>query len=117
MKIEGEKNYGIVATICTINNREMSQIAEMGSKIRNILENHKKEGGKKEYLNDDDLERIMVILNVISREWRDDEESAFDKALAELHKSQHEQLMPQTVDYGLIEDKLKTIDDVCFGVS
>ena len=88
MKIENEKSYAVVSTtICDINNREMRQMYELRERISHVLNTHKDEKLKNEYLTDNELEMAMTILTVFTREWSDTQTSAFDDALKELHNT------------------------------
>lgn len=71
----------------TINLRELMQMAEMKERIAHVLNTHKDEKLKKEYLSDDELEKIMTILVVLTREYEGCEPSAFDEALMELRQA------------------------------
>lgn len=98
MKFDFKKNYGVVATIVEFNNLEMRQVAEMATRIEEVLNTHKDEKVKNEYLSDDELERCHVILSVISREYKNSEVSAFDEALAKLKDATKPEEKPQPKD-------------------
>lgn len=91
MKYDFRKNYGVVATTVEFNNLEMRQVAEMAGRIEAILDTHKDEKVKNEYLSDDELKRCYIILSVISREYNDTEVSAFDEALLKLNTPKEEE--------------------------
>ncbi len=82
MKFDFKRSYGVTATIVEFNNLEMRQVAEMANRIECVLNSHKDEKVKNEYLSDDELERCRVILSVISKEYKNTEVSAFDEELA-----------------------------------
>lgn len=99
MNIKQEKSYGIVGTsILDINNREMRQMCEMKERIAQVLNTHTDEKVKNEYLSDDELEMIMTILTVFTKEYEVNETSAFDDALRELHQS------PKSTDVTPVEE-------------
>ena len=87
MLIKQEKSYGIVGTsILDINYKEMTQMCDLKKRIAHVLDTHKDENSKNEYLTDDELEKIYVILYVFTKNFSSNNESAFDKALEELKK-------------------------------
>lgn len=92
MNIKSEKSYAIVGTtICDINNREMRQMHELNLRIKNVLDSHKKDSEKKEYISDDDLKLMHAILSVFTKEYSSMQESAFDDYLKELSKQEKPQ--------------------------
>lgn len=80
------QDWGMTGVHATINLRELMQMAEMRDRIAHVLNTHKDEKLKKEYLSDAELERIMTILVVLTKEYEDCEQSAFDEALMQLRQ-------------------------------
>lgn len=90
MEQEKIQDWGMTGVRAKINLRELMQMAEMRDRIAHVLNTHKNEKLKKEYLSDDELEKIMTILVVLTREYENCEQSAFDEALAQLKQSKQE---------------------------
>ena len=87
MRIVSEKSYAIVGTtISDINNREMRQMYELKNRIKNVLDSHKDNSEKKEYISDDDLRLTHAILSVFTKEYADTQTSTFDDFLKEQEK-------------------------------
>jgi len=69
MNVVKEKAQGIVGyNICDIRPVEMKYMCVVCDKVKSILDNHKDPKAKKEYLGDDDLEKIWAILSVLTRD-------------------------------------------------
>ena len=87
MNFKCERDYVIVSTsICDINNHEMSQMCQMRDKVKKILENHRDEKAKKEYISDKELEKIYAILLTFTGDW-EVEKSKFDEVYKELQET------------------------------
>lgn len=76
------ESFGMTGCSIEMNLTELRQASEMANVCKKVLESHKTD--KKQYISDQDLKMIMVILSVISREYHNHQESWFDKALKEL---------------------------------
>ena len=68
-----------------INCKEMQQMDALKSRIAHVLDTHKCEDKKNEYLTDDDLQLMFAILHVFTKGYSDSISSAFDNALEELN--------------------------------
>ena len=91
MEIKFKESYAVVATnISGINNKEMRQMHEMKERIAQVLNSHKDEKTKNEYLTDDELKLIHAIFYVFTKDFATTQESAFDNALKELNKPSEE---------------------------
>ena len=87
MEIKTVDRYAVVATdIKGINNKEMRQMHEMKERIAQVINSHKDEKVKNEYLTDDELMMIHAILHVFTKDFSSSQTSAFDDALKELNK-------------------------------
>lgn len=87
MKVEFKKDYCIASTtVSDINNKEMRQMHEMKVRIEQVLNSHKDEKLKNEYLSDDELKMVHAILSVFTKEYSSTQNSAFDDFLAEQEK-------------------------------
>lgn len=87
MEIKSNKTYAIASTdIRDINNKEMRQMHELKERIQNVLNSHKDNSEKKEYISDDDLKLMHAILSVFTKEYSSTQTSAFDKFLEEQNK-------------------------------
>lgn len=92
MNITNQTQYAVVSTsILDINNKEMRQMHEMKERIKDVLESHKDENKKNEYLTDEELAMIHAILSVFTKDFSSTQTSAFDDFLKE-------QAEPQPVD-------------------
>ena len=58
---------------------ELEQMAQICTKVVNVIENHRTPSQKKEYLTDDDLTRIEAIFMCILESESDIDETDFDK--------------------------------------
>ena len=85
MKIISNCEYAIASTdVRNINNKEMRQMHELKTRIKEVLDSHKKESEKKEYINDEELSMMHAILCVFTKEYSSTQTSAFDDMLKEL---------------------------------
>lgn len=99
MKIKGNEAYGIVSTdVMDINNKEMQQMHGLNNRIKNVLNSHKEDSEKKEYISDDDLKLMSAILSVFTKEYSDTQTSAFDDFLKESEKPVEKPLEQQDED-------------------
>lgn len=67
--------------ICGLNSKEIHQICELSDRLHHILLSHRPENKmKKEYVSDDELIKMLSILNTVAENVSvDDKESEFDK--------------------------------------
>lgn len=87
MEIKQNKTYAIASVdIRDINCREMRQMYELKNRIGDVLNSHKDNSEKKEYINDDDLKLMHAILSVFTKEFADTQTSAFDEFLGKQSK-------------------------------
>lgn len=102
MEIRVRRDYAVVETnVCGINSKEMRQMHELKVRIKNVLDSHKKDSEKKEYITDEDLHLMWAVLSVFTKEFSSTQTSAFDDLLKEEKLSE-----VKTVD--------KPIDDAKF---
>lgn len=76
--------------ICNVTTTEIRQMATMRDRVENILNSHRDKDAKKQYLSDDELERIWAILSVLTDNYSGNTDTAFDAFLKE------HQFKPQT---------------------
>jgi hypothetical protein len=76
-----KKDFGVVAKSCEFNMYELVQMEEMCEKITHILDNHKDEKEKKQFISDEDLLFCKVILETIVGGDAPQRESSFTNAL------------------------------------
>jgi len=82
MKIKSNKEYAIASMdILGVNEREMRQMHELKTRVKNVLDSHKDENKKNEYLSDEDLKLVHAILSVFTKEYANTQSSAFDDFL------------------------------------
>lgn len=89
MEIKTIERYAVIAIdINGINNKEMRQMHEMKERIAQVINSHKDEKVKNEYLTDNELMMIHAILHVFTKDFpaSSSQISAFDDALKELNK-------------------------------
>lgn len=87
MEIKLNKQFSIASvSIENINGKEMRQMHELKNRIKNVLNSHKDNSEKKEYVSDDDLKLMHAILSVFTKEFADTQTSTFDKFLEEQNK-------------------------------
>lgn len=72
---------GMTGIRAEINLTELDQMRAMRNRVQQVLKSHADEKMKNEYLNDDELLMIQIILEVFTRECCDEQVSAFDEAL------------------------------------
>lgn len=85
MEIVKNESYAITSiNIMDVNCKEMQQMDALKSRIAHVLDTHKCEDIKNEYLTDDELQLMFAILHVFTKGYSDSTSSAFDKALEEL---------------------------------
>lgn len=65
-------------------------MATMRDRVETILNSHRNKDAKKQYLSDDELERIWAILSVLTDNYSGNTDTAFDTFLKE------HQFKPQT---------------------
>lgn len=84
METACRREYAIVAWhVRDMNYHEMSQMHELKTRIKNVLDSHKSNSEKREYITDDDLKLMHAILSVFTREFSDTQTSEFDNFLKE----------------------------------
>lgn len=86
MEIKFEESRAIVgASFLNVNSKEMRQMYEMKERIAAVLNSHKGENLKKEYLSDEELSMLHAILHAFTKGYVSiTQTSAFDDALEEL---------------------------------
>lgn len=88
MEIVKNESYAITSVdIIGINCKEMQQMDALKSRIAHVIDTHKHDDKKNEYLTDDELLMMHAILHVFTREYSNSNNSAFDDALKELKNS------------------------------
>jgi len=96
MKIEKSIGQGIIGlNVYNINLIEVRQMMGMKERIAHVLNTHRDEKLKNEYLTDEELEMLHAILHVFTREVELETTSAFDDALKELKSSKPSKAKPQ----------------------
>lgn len=101
MKIILNREYALVsADVRGINNREMRQMFELNDRIKAVLDSHKENSEKREYISDDDLKLMHAILSVFTRDYANTQESEFDKFLAEQDKPSQDSQEEKDFPYG-----------------
>lgn len=94
MEIKVNKEYCVGSVdINNINNKEMRQMYELNSRIKDILDSHKPDSKEKRYISDDDLNLMHAILSVFTEGYGDTQTSTFDNFL-----KKQEQPAPQAVE-------------------
>lgn len=91
MIIESNREYCLSSTdVRDINNKEMRQMHELNSRIKDVLDSHKPDSKKKKYIGDEDLKLMHAILSVFTKEYSPTQTSAFDDFLKEQDKPAEE---------------------------
>ena len=82
MKTNCNRGMGITSIdILGVNMLEMRQMSELNNRIKNVLDSHKENNEKKEYVSDDDLKQMRAILSVLTKDYSNTLSSAFDDEL------------------------------------
>lgn len=79
MKTDLITREAIVGKVVEFTTRELEQMAEICTKVVNVIENHRTPNQKKEYLTDDDLYRLEAIFMCILESESDINETDFDR--------------------------------------
>lgn len=96
MKIEKSIGQGVIGlNVYNVNLIEVRQMMEMKERIAHVLNTHCDEKLKNEYLTDEELEKILVILHVFTRDVELETKSAFTDALNELRSSKSSKVKPR----------------------
>ena len=104
MKIKKNRELAICSVdILDINCVEMKQMSDLNNRIKNILNSHKKDSEKKEYISDDDLNLMYAILSVFTKEYSSSLTSAFDDFLKEQNKPAPQSVEEKIEDTPLID--------------
>ena len=112
MNIKQNNSYGVESyNIESVNLNEMRQMAELKSHIKNILDSHKKDSEKKEYISDDNLKLMYAILSVFTQDYSNDAKSAFDEFL----KKQEEKKEKPTEQPKQEKKPIRLPDDDLYG--
>lgn len=91
MWFRSEKAEAVISyDICNVTTTEMRQMATMRDRVETILNSHRDKDTKKQYLSDDELEKIWAILSVLTDNCSGNTNTAFDEFLKE------HQFKPQT---------------------
>ena len=91
MVIKSNREYCLSSTdVRDINNKEMRQMYELNSRVKDVLDSHKPDSKEKKYICDDDLKLMHAILSVFTKEYSSTQTSAFDDFLKEQDKPAEE---------------------------
>lgn len=97
MTIKSNESYGVVGyNIEDVNLNEMRQMAELKTRIDDVLISHKSDSKEKKYISDDDLKLMHAILSVFTKEYEPMPSSAFDNFLKQVEeqlKKQEEKIV------------------------
>ena len=87
MEIKANEKWGINSfDILGLNVSEFQTLCELKTRIKNVLETHKDEKKKNEYLSDDELKMIHAVLHVFTRDHAFKVTNTFEDALKALNK-------------------------------
>lgn len=91
MIIKSNREYCLSSTdVRDINNKEMRQMYELNSRVKDVLDSHKPDSKEKKYIGDEDLKLMHAILSVFTKEYSSTQTSAFDDFLKEQDKPAEE---------------------------
>lgn len=87
MEVKGIKGTGIGSyDILNVSPSEMDKMIEVRNNVFEILKSHDKNSKKKQYISDEQLEYIWVMLCVLTEGVQHRSENSFDKKLKEIKK-------------------------------
>jgi hypothetical protein len=81
MEVKLKKDFGVVAKSCEFNMYELAQMEETRREVERILNNHKANDKKTEYISDDTLRMVNAILATIVAEDAPQKTSSFTEFL------------------------------------
>ena len=92
MEVNAVKGTGIGSyDILNVSLSEMDKMIEVRNNVFEILKSHDKNSKKKQYISDEQLEYIWVMLCVLTEDVQHRGENSFDKKFKEIKKILHKE--------------------------